>query len=372
MTSVQMHFIVLQHGYHGTEKDMDCLYNRLMTHAGNTAQSDHLTFVLNSNVNHGLKTDQGVLVCARRLVEYVTTEVTERVQRYEYKHVEVKNTDDSGGLNLSLRFSFVGHSMGGLIIRAALPPLVEYLQSAYEGNPEAPHIHLAEEGKVVLDTFYSIAVPHLGVAHMPSLLKASLGRQGGRLLSQGLYDMNLESTVVTEELVQPRYTDYLTRFRRRVLFSATNDDTVMGYSSVFGLNQKEVDIFNSRGEPTEGTVLLPSEPASTLEELKQRKVTITRDVLDRWPAALLPKERALAARLLPAITPAELHTVDLQKRASDYVSTHRLSFFERMRVHFAANHFAHRALVAKTPAAYPDIFGFVSQYIQEDVLNAQS
>ena len=145
------HLIVLAHGYEGGSFDMKLIKN-VLCHVGNP----HLIFhsaCANENNSTGDIDEQGKLLAA---------EVHETI-RANFKQAELK------------RLSFIGHSLGGLVVRAALPHLLQY--------------------KDLMHTFISMNTPHLGCTNgYSTLVKTGLSVfskfKGHKSLSQ----MNLSDT----------------------------------------------------------------------------------------------------------------------------------------------------------------------------------
>lgn len=118
------HLFVLVHGYQGNALDIktykNCLYLRY-------PDASFLCSTINEN-----KTDENIKVMGERLAE------------------EIRRTIMRLAPNIIYRISFIGHSMGGLIMRACLPFLEVY--------------------KSKMHTFLTFSSPHLGLFYPQSKL----------------------------------------------------------------------------------------------------------------------------------------------------------------------------------------------------------
>ena len=117
------HLFVLIHGFQGSSIDMKLLKNSI-----SMAHPEAIFLLAKSNEN---KTEGDIEEMGKRLAE----EVDEFIDQY------------SPGSSLS-RLSFISHSMGGLILRAALPSLSKYKHLMY--------------------TYISLSSPHLGYMYNSS------------------------------------------------------------------------------------------------------------------------------------------------------------------------------------------------------------
>ncbi|CAI2387750.1 unnamed protein product [Moneuplotes crassus] len=117
------HLIVFAHGFQGSSTDMKVLKNYF------SIIHPDAVFLL-SDANHN-NTEN----CIEDMGEKLAEEITKKIESY---------CPDSLG-----RLSFIGHSMGGIIIRAALP-------------------HLEKKYKEQMFTFISLSSPHLGYMYNAS------------------------------------------------------------------------------------------------------------------------------------------------------------------------------------------------------------
>lgn len=114
-----MHLIVLVHGFQGNHSDMRQLRNHLLTHAPES-------LILLSQANEGSEHTEGDIML-------MGTRLAAEVKQYCEQFSEA---------NMIAKVSFIGHSLGGLIIRAAISQL---------GDLQAK-----------LHTYMSMSSPHLG------------------------------------------------------------------------------------------------------------------------------------------------------------------------------------------------------------------
>lgn len=185
--SIYTHLVVLVHGFKGSEFDLRLYKSRLQD------WHKHIKCLI-SCVNVGVENESIStlgLNLAREVKEYV---VARRLQFVK-------------------KVSFVGHSLGGLIVRAAIPHLYDL--------------------KGYLDTYLSLGTPHLGVlSHNSLLMQAGLALfkqfNGNRVLSAlTLSDSkDLEST----ELFKLAHNGALSHFKKLVFVGGRED----GYSSLEG------------------------------------------------------------------------------------------------------------------------------------------
>jgi hypothetical protein len=125
-----VHLFVIVHGYKGSSQDMRCIKNQL------SVVHPESLFLCSSSNEHSTSND--ILEMGRKLYEEVFYYIDEWCPGNHLK-----------------KLSFIGHSLGGLIIRAALPH--------FEGFKSKMHLYL------------SLSSPHLGFySTAPFLTKAGL------------------------------------------------------------------------------------------------------------------------------------------------------------------------------------------------------
>mmetsp|Transcript_13269 Transcript_13269/g.24882 ORF Transcript_13269/g.24882 Transcript_13269/m.24882 type:complete len:678 (-) Transcript_13269:764-2797(-) len=125
-----VHLFVIVHGYKGSSQDMRCIKNQL------SVVHPESLFLCSSSNEHSTSND--IVEMGRKLYEEVFYYIDEWCPGYHLK-----------------KLSFIGHSLGGLIIRAALPH--------FEGFKSKMHLYL------------SLSSPHLGYySTIPFITKAGL------------------------------------------------------------------------------------------------------------------------------------------------------------------------------------------------------
>lgn len=100
-----LHLIVLAHGYQGNSFDM-----RLWKNTLTVKYPDHLQLSMVSNEE---KTGEDIMVLGSRLADEVKKWIKEWCPKDNFSKFLLTI--------FNCRISFIGHSLGGLIIRAALP-----------------------------------------------------------------------------------------------------------------------------------------------------------------------------------------------------------------------------------------------------------
>lgn len=448
-----LHFVLLHHGYHGRAQDFYYLSGIAEEalnpehHVDSRTTAPHFVF-LHPSGSDRLRTEDGVVACAKRYINHAckiiedTLASTLSAEEDQANKVDDKRTssgdvDSSSAAGstrhttpLELRFSAVGHSMGGLILRAAFPHIMARVEALAADNPRVRSVHW--------DAFCTMAAPHLGVHYMRSPVMTFLGGAVGHHVSQAIADLFSKNALLTEELVTAESLAAWARFKRRVILSVVNDGTVLVYSSSFVMPvsvrkrigaalperstasdaaQGEVppetpEVANSRGEPSEPAVAdaargpshdkdhpnpdkhttldVPNTDASvvhlaqhgihcasSVDGLRRNAYELKELSEDLWPAAVLPEPRALAQRILQAVGPLELHLVDFRplrdaplETLPKHVAAARaeLGVCGRMMTHLGAHRFSHAAMACKSPFYYPEFFGFPSEYVVTDLL----
>lgn len=124
----ELHLIVLVHGYRGSSKDMTILKNEI------SVLFPHTVFLASSSNEN--ETENSILKLGINLAQ------------------EIKEFFSINGSAQISNISFIGHSLGGLIIRAALPLLTDYSNK----------FHL----------FLTLSTPHLGVLEGSKLVQAGI------------------------------------------------------------------------------------------------------------------------------------------------------------------------------------------------------
>ncbi|KPI83907.1 hypothetical protein ABL78_7043 [Leptomonas seymouri] len=428
-----LHFVFLHHGYHGRAADFNYLSqiaeNALRSkHGVETHAWPHFVFI-HPHGSDRLRTEEGVLACARRYIDHACAIISKTLSSPR------RNEGDSGSdgriaaadtaadaAPVELHFSAVGHSMGGLILRAALPHIMRRVEELVSQTPQVYSVQW--------DTFCTMAAPHLGVHYMRSPFMTFLGGNVGHLVSPAIADLFAKNTLLWHDLVSGESLGAWARFKRRVLINAVNDGTVLVYSSSFVLPvsvrerigaavppsytapaetpvvpQNEGEPKGSavadavRGpshdnDPPDSTTMMSLDVpntdasvvhlakhgiycASSLEGLQCNAYELKELSEELWPSEVLPEQRALAERILRGVGSLELHLIDFRPLRDapleclpDHVAKARaeLSLCGRVMTHLGAHKFSHAAMACKSPFYYPAFFGLVPEYIVTDLL----
>lgn len=432
-----VHFVLLHHGYHGSARDFyylsgiaeDALKTNPVESPGASPSSSsspapHFIFV-HPHGSDRMKTEGGVVACARRYIAHVHTIVSQ----YLSSHRSGACAKDVAAADapLDIHFSAVGHSMGGLILRYAFPHIMADVRQITAQSGLVCEVHW--------DTFVTMATPHLGVLYMRSPVMTFLGGVVGHHVSTAIADLFSKNALVTRDLVSDESLAAWGQFKRRVVLNVVNDGTVLVYSSSFvmplsvrqrigaGL-QPPSSSFTTRGadagrrshdedEFSEATVAeaargpshdkeLPGSPraaphldvpnadasvvhlaqhgiycASTIDGLRRNAYELRQLSDELWPVGLLPEQRALADHILRKVGPLELHLADFRplrdlelQHLPGHVAEARaqMCLSERGMTRLGAHRFSHAAMACKSPFFYPAIFGFVSEYVVSDLL----
>ncbi|ORC87018.1 uncharacterized protein TM35_000241680 [Trypanosoma theileri] len=329
--------VILQHGSHGTCRDLSCVAQYLRGF-------ESPPVVWEPRVNEGFRTDDGVVICGERFAK----NVIEMFQSF-YSTLSLSTLSTS---TTTVELSFVAHSMGGLIIREALPLIFKEIQSKQD------YINIKWK------LFCSIAVPHAGVRQMDAFIRSYLGRFIGRFYSTAYHDMFLQSNVLTERLLSKEYLSCLAAFEKRLLISSINDLLVPLMSSGFLLKPNQQlhyhHIHSSSQEERNERTQTIEERMTTMcavneEEMYTKRHQLTELNEREWPREKFPLERRLVDELLRSAGPFESVVVDLRPSAA--ASTYQT----QLALH-GAQQLSHRALICKPPLhPLDDLFGFVSK-----------
>ncbi|EKG06232.1 hypothetical protein TCSYLVIO_002670 [Trypanosoma cruzi] len=324
--------VVLQHGSHGTHRDLGCLARFLRA-------LDSPPIVLEPQVNEGFRTDDGVVVCGARLAKEVVRFLSGLCSGESLGPATHMTPLVDGKKTVQL--SFVSYSMGGLIVREALPQLVREVQR-HEGC-------LRVEWKV----FCSIATPHGGARHMDAFIRSYVGRLIGRVYSKAYHDMFLQSNVLTERLISAEHLASLGLFEHRLLISSMHDLLVPLMSSGFMLKPSQFRGMSPAAREEREMAMC----ASSEEEMHSKRHRIVKLTSEDWPHDHYPVERRIAEAMLEGAGAFDSILVDfshVQKHCDD-PHTRR-----------TAEQLSHRALVCKEPICQmglEEVFCFVSRWV---------
>ncbi|KAG5474493.1 hypothetical protein LSCM1_03279 [Leishmania martiniquensis] len=408
-----LYFVLFHQGYHGKASEFKywCKIRSLLRQGSKTddtgaedssPSSPAQKYVLITPVgNDSFGADSGVMTCGCRFAVHVCAVVALFVAKElgigaAPSCPTTEATPDAADGAATRRrprlcFSAVGHSMGGLVLRAAMPRIMETIEGIY-GKP--PY-----DCEICWDVFCTLSTPHLGVRYMWSCILTCLAGCLGSLLSKSLRDMFLQDDVLTRVLVSPPFLCAWSRFGRRVLLCPVNDNTVLSYSSGFTLTlrvRNRVGAPLTKEERTRLKAFCEAEAkqgrryrdpnvahlascgvrcATTLKELCTNGVVLKQLLSDLWPPGVLPMERELAAIILGRVGPLELHFVDFRPNFRCVTSAaarhqensagggHKLGPVTRETMRRGTFDSSHTAMMCMGPFFYPDIFGFVPKFV---------
>lgn len=196
MFATKLHLFVLVHGLGGSQNDMLNLKNHI------TLVNPHAEFLI-SNKNSSNNSEKDIEILAQNLVE----EVESDVEFYGYTNI--------------YRISFIGFSLGGLIIRAALPNLTKYREKFH--------------------SYVSFATPHLGLKLKKRIIAAGLWFMKQFSEKQWLQQLNFEDSNEIEETFMYKLSksEGLSWFKN-VYFWASSQDTYCPFGSA------RIQVFNDQ------------------------------------------------------------------------------------------------------------------------------
>jgi len=202
---VSIHLIVLQHGFMGNPGHLGSIVRRL---TAPFPECGDRVVVHNSPVNNLNLTMDGIDVCGHRLADDVTQKLDELRQ---------------GHPRPAIKLSFIGYSLGGLIVRYSLGLL--------EGAGALKD--------VTLKNFITFATPHLGARKVPgfvgSIYNFVLPRIASRTGEQlALVDCDHGHGAPLLLVMSMRDTPFLRaleRFESHTLYANGLNDLTVSYSS---------------------------------------------------------------------------------------------------------------------------------------------
>ena len=190
------HLFVLVHGYQGSANDLRTIKSCITLNYPN-----HKFLCSNKNLN---ETKEDILEMGKTLATEVKNFIKEEIYH------------DS-----LTKISFIGHSLGGLIIRAALPWLQEF----------KPKFHL----------YMSLSSPHLGLMYgRNSLVNTGVWLLNALTSSKSLQQLSMNDSPILENTVLYKLSTFegLNWFRYIVFVSSHNDSYSPFESSRIELNDK--------------------------------------------------------------------------------------------------------------------------------------
>jgi predicted alpha/beta hydrolase family esterase len=193
----ESHLIILVHGFQGNSEDLRLLRNNLLAIY---PAAIFLSSTCNENESDMNIEDQGLKLA---------NEVTSYIENY-FETDEIK------------RVSFIGHSLGGIIIRASLPYL--------------------EELKDKLYTYMSLSSPHLGYLYSPKfLVSAGMWVLKKWKKSESLKELSMSDANTMEESYLFRLSEIskLEWFKNIVLVSSFQDSYVAFESARMQFRKEE-------------------------------------------------------------------------------------------------------------------------------------
>lgn len=300
-TGGMVRLFVMQHGIDGRPADLDAVRTELSRVASGPDVQ-----IWDTACNVGL-TNEGIETMSLRLWAELRTKLDDlRV----------------AGVR-SVLLSFVGHSLGGLLLRRVAAEVLDWAQ-------------LSLGLQVTLDTFVSIATPHLGtralgadgeggvaplVRGTTAILRFGLrvvhGR-GARRHGTG-HDLLLDSSMLDGTLVDDRHVAALGAFRRRVCLCNTRGDWSVPFATSSLCDAFEATLVRRVSASSEGVMWAAAEAKS----LARHQLVSTEGVPAKAP--MLPAEVAgvvcvalgsLPAGWDPAATAAQQRTWDDNGRAA--------------------------------------------------------
>ena len=205
-------FVLFQHGLNGSGSDFGPLAAAIKQHVDdhngskeNPEASQHsiavTTYACSSNA--WFRSNDGVALCSARLAQ----EVVEALDAW-YVNTTRDEEEACRSTRSKWMISVTGHSLGGVLARAALPHITEWASSC------------RARGDVAVDvvSYLSLASPHCGVSQIAAPLRVAaglIGQVASLSISELLLDDGGDATISSDEctsatmlgfeLVKPRY-----------------------------------------------------------------------------------------------------------------------------------------------------------------------
>ena len=209
------HLVVLAHGIDGTVRDMHAI------RAAIEASGAPGVTAWETRANEGWRTHAGIFGCAERVWSALSPEL---------EHLTATAA-------LPLRVSFIGHSMGAMVLRAVAAML--HASSRFA------------DSSVVLDTLVCIGAPHLGcrllgrgggggVAPLMSAFGPSIMRAGLRLIKGRTGPELLLDNDTLHRLTDDAHCKAMRVFRRRLVYCNGSGDWLVNAESASLLSAAEM------------------------------------------------------------------------------------------------------------------------------------
>ena len=257
--------VILVHGLHGTEDDWkyfeQSLEDQFPNFTRQHASMSDMLFCLRSKNNGLFKTHEGLEKMGSRLSEEVKAFMLKDVIPQLF--AELEDAAD-GGKKWLLHFTVVGHSLGGLISRMALPSILESMSSMLGPDVQlfsASQTTDSVEARVLINpcTYLSISTPHLGsrrprpasgadiitdpwnaiISHGQLAVCSSIvGKTGRELVLIDAKDDVNASHLMRLSLPDTQYMQALSRFTNRTTVGHSQDFTVPASSSLMAPHLK--------------------------------------------------------------------------------------------------------------------------------------
>lgn len=215
-----VHLVILQHGFLGFSHDM-----KLLSHALSVEGAPHVhTYIACSNDDHN---DDGIGSMADRLASEIYSYFSSTFPFL------LEESEGEGGGHSDGRVSFIGHSMGGLVIRKAL--------ENKKLKPIRERLH----------TYISLATPHLGTVYSDSQL-VSVGQWALSKFKKtsALKELALQDafSLTKTTIYQLSENNVLGDFQHVVFVSSPKDMYVPRYSASVRMNYESVSSGSSNSK----------------------------------------------------------------------------------------------------------------------------
>ena len=212
--AVTSHLVIFHHGIDGEARDLRAIHDAIGSRDG--------VELWDTRANEKWRSHAGIFGCAERVWDALRPKLENII---------------AASSGRKLRVSFVGHSLGGLILRAVACKLHTSVQFA-------PHC--------VLDSLICIAAPHLGcrllgnggkggVAPLMTAFGPSLMRAGLRMIKGKLGPELLLDNDTLERLTDDEHVASMSAFKRRLLYCNGTGDWLVNAESASLLDDKELN-----------------------------------------------------------------------------------------------------------------------------------